>query len=68
MNEQLRFFTGRFFAGASMLVLASSAAYAQAARAGGQQIAFDRSKGNCLTCHAIKGGESPGTIGPRWLI
>ncbi|MGE0750966.1 MAG: sulfur oxidation c-type cytochrome SoxX [Variibacter sp.] len=30
----------------------------------GQNIAFDRGKGNCLTCHAIKGGDSPGTIGP----
>jgi sulfur-oxidizing protein SoxX len=30
----------------------------------GRKLAFDRSKGNCLTCHAIKGGDSPGTIGP----
>jgi L-cysteine S-thiosulfotransferase len=30
----------------------------------GQKIAFDRSKGNCLTCHEIKGGDLPGTIGP----
>lgn len=30
----------------------------------GQQIAFDRSKGNCLACHQIEGGEAPGTIGP----
>jgi sulfur-oxidizing protein SoxX len=64
MNELLRFFVRRLFAAASMLVLVSSAIYAQAARPDGQQIAFDRSKGNCLTCHAIKGGESPGTIGP----
>ena len=26
---------------------------------------FDRSKGNCLTCHAIKGGTLPGSIGPE---
>jgi sulfur-oxidizing protein SoxX len=31
----------------------------------GQKIAFDRGKGNCLTCHVIKGGEFPGTIGPE---
>jgi len=30
----------------------------------GKQVAFTRSKGNCLACHMIPGGESPGTIGP----
>jgi sulfur-oxidizing protein SoxX len=30
----------------------------------GQRLAFDRSKGNCLSCHEIKGGDLPGTIGP----
>jgi len=41
-----------------------SPARAQSA-AEGQKLAFDRSKGNCLTCHAIKGGDLPGTIGPE---
>jgi L-cysteine S-thiosulfotransferase len=41
-----------------------SPAYAQSAAAEGQKIAFDRGKGNCLTCHDIKGGDLPGTIGP----
>ena len=40
-------------------------AHAQSASAEGQKLAFDRGKGNCLTCHAIKGGENPGTIGPE---
>lgn len=40
-------------------------AHAQSAVAEGQKLAFDRSKGNCLVCHAIKGGEYPGTIGPE---
>jgi len=40
-------------------------AHAQSAVAEGKKLAFDRSKGNCLTCHAIKGGEYPGTIGPE---
>jgi sulfur-oxidizing protein SoxX len=31
----------------------------------GQKLAFDRGKGNCLTCHVIKGGDLPGTIGPE---
>jgi len=30
----------------------------------GKQISFQRSKGNCLACHAIDGGEDPGNIGP----
>ena len=39
-------------------------ACAQSAAAEGQKLAFDRGKGNCLTCHEIKGGDLPGTIGP----
>ncbi len=39
-------------------------ATAQSAVAEGQRLAFDRGKGNCLTCHEIKGGDLPGTIGP----
>src|ERR1700686_2419170 len=40
-------------------------AAAQSAIAEGQKLAFDRGKGNCLTCHVIKGGVLPGTIGPE---
>ena len=43
----------------------SSAAYAQSAAAEGEKIAFDRSKGNCLTCHEMKGGTLAGSIGPE---
>ena len=39
-------------------------AAAQSAVAEGKKLAFDRSKGNCLTCHDIKGGNLPGSIGP----
>jgi L-cysteine S-thiosulfotransferase len=39
-------------------------AHAQSAAAEGQKVAFDRGKGNCLTCHEIRGGDLPGTIGP----
>jgi sulfur-oxidizing protein SoxX len=42
----------------------ASPARAQSAAAEGQKLAFDRGKGNCLTCHQIKGGDLPGTIGP----
>ncbi len=30
----------------------------------GKEIAFDRKLGNCLACHSIKDGESPGNIAP----
>ena len=30
----------------------------------GKEIAFDRRKGNCLACHAMDDGVSPGNIGP----
>ena len=43
----------------------ASPARAQSAAAEGQKIAFDRGKGNCLTCHMIKGGDLPGSIGPE---
>ncbi len=33
----------------------------------GKQITYDRSKGNCLACHMIEDGESPGNIGPPLL-
>ena len=45
-------------------VVSAPRARAQSAAAEGQKIAFDRGKGNCLTCHDIRGGDLPGTIGP----
>jgi sulfur-oxidizing protein SoxX len=29
-----------------------------------RELAFDTDKGNCLACHMIAGGVSPGNIGP----
>jgi sulfur-oxidizing protein SoxX len=46
------------------LLMSAGAASAQSGAADGQKLAFDRGKGNCLTCHEIKGGDSPGTVGP----
>jgi sulfur-oxidizing protein SoxX len=46
------------------IAVPAGAARAQSAAAEGQKVAFDRGKGNCLTCHEIKGGDLPGTIGP----
>lgn len=45
--------------------LSAGSAQAQSAAAEGQKLAFDRGKGNCLTCHVIKGGEYPGSLGPE---
>jgi sulfur-oxidizing protein SoxX len=50
----------RFYILASLLFIVPTALFAD-----GKQIAFDRSKGNCLACHAIADGESPGNIGPE---
>jgi len=33
----------------------------------GKELAFSRSKGNCLACHAIPGGNLPGNIGPALI-
>jgi sulfur-oxidizing protein SoxX len=46
----------------AVVLLAGVPASAQALP--GQTLAFDRGKGNCLTCHDIKGGASPGNLGP----
>lgn len=50
--------------GVASLALAAEGGSEQAT---GRTLAFDRSKGNCLACHAIPGdpkAESPGNIGP----
>lgn len=48
---------------ASGLPLAAVAADSDSV-AFGKQVAFDRKKGNCLACHMMDDGESPGNIGP----
>jgi sulfur-oxidizing protein SoxX len=47
-----------------LVLLARGTAFGQAPSPPGQALAFDRAKGNCLTCHDIKGGDSPGNVGP----
>ena len=58
---------------ASALVLAatcwslgavSSSAIAASSAEEGKKIAFDRRKGNCMSCHVIEGASLPGNIGP----
>jgi sulfur-oxidizing protein SoxX len=45
-------------------LLAAAPALAQTPVMPGQTVAFDRAKGNCLTCHDIAGGDSPGNVAP----
>lgn len=43
-----------------MTSITANAADAQS----GKDLSFDRSKGNCIACHLIQGGNLPGNIGP----
>jgi L-cysteine S-thiosulfotransferase len=47
-----------------ILLAGGGVARAQTPALPGQMLAFDRAKGNCLTCHDIKGGDAPGNVGP----
>jgi len=47
----------------SMTPQIASAADAETIQTG-KALAFDRKKGNCLACHQISDGASPGDIGP----
>jgi L-cysteine S-thiosulfotransferase len=65
MRQGPRLFVAIVFAcAAAGLGAPMGTAHAQSSVAEGEKIAFDRSKGNCLTCHDIKGGEAPGNLGP----
>ena len=48
----------------AVVLFAGASASAQAPALPGHALAFYRSKGNCLTCHDIKGGDAPGNVGP----
>lgn len=49
-------------------MLATSFAATEEDVAQGKKLAFDRKKGNCLACHAIDDGASPGNIGPPLVV
>lgn len=46
------------------LLLTSKLTAQESAVERGKKVAFDRAAGNCLACHLIEDGESPGNIGP----
>ncbi len=43
----------------------SSAQTLSASAEAGRALALDRSKGNCLACHTVKGGDVPSNVGPE---
>jgi len=51
-------------AGLLLLVASGSGAANQTQGVTGKALVMERSKGNCLACHAIADGELPGNIGP----
>lgn len=68
MRKTARFATtavsmAALFAGASMMPTVAGAASADTIKKG-KEVAYDRKKGNCLACHMMDDGVSPGDIGP----
>ena len=51
-----------------LLIVTLLPGFVSAAEQTGKDIAFDRSKGNCLACHAIEDGDMPGNIGPPLIV
>ncbi len=49
---------------ASVMGFTTNVAVASDSVEEGKELAFDRKKGNCLACHAMKDGEMAGNIGP----
>ncbi|MBI5330283.1 MAG: sulfur oxidation c-type cytochrome SoxX [Betaproteobacteria bacterium] len=59
---QIKHLAGAFILASSILTPAFAAEPAKGPT--GKELAFAQAKGNCLACHAIAGGEQPGTLGP----
>ena len=51
------------FTGASLMPTVAGAANADQIKFG-KEVAVDRKKGNCLSCHMMDDGVSPGDLGP----
>jgi sulfur-oxidizing protein SoxX len=64
MRREETFFSTMVGGAFIFTLLFSTVAQAQSSVAEGQKLAFSRSKGNCLTCHVIAGGDAPGNLGP----
>ena len=53
------------FAAAALAFMTLGCAAVEAEPLNGQQLAFDRSKGNCLACHTMTGSDVPSNVGPE---
>ena len=62
-KQRLSALAGSLFLATGLLATTQATAEEDAISAG-KKIAFDRSKGNCLACHHIEGGELAGNIAP----
>ena len=56
--------TGLQLAGMVLLLVGIPVTASSDQLAQGKELVMQRSKGNCLACHAIADGELPGNIGP----
>lgn len=56
------------FVGIAVLMMISSVSAEMSRIEEGKSIAFDRTLGNCLACHAIDDGELPGNIAPPLIV
>lgn len=63
-SDRLRLLPALGWALAIGVAAGATAALAQSSVVEGKKLAFDRAKGNCLSCHEINGGDLPGSIGP----
>ncbi len=65
MTKNRRFYEAALIVTGMLAGFVAVHSAAAAASLNGEKLAFDRSKGNCLTCHEIKGGDAPGNVGPE---
>jgi L-cysteine S-thiosulfotransferase len=66
-NATIALSLAALFAGTGLMPQAASAAGEESMVAKGKELAWDRKMGNCLACHMMAGGNSPGNIGPPLL-
>ena len=64
MELKKSYFVPAALAGGILGAMVLSMSAASASPAEGQKLAYNRSKGNCITCHEIKGAQNFGNPGP----
>lgn len=64
MILRTRNITAAVFVGLTAIPCLAASTTSEEDVAAGKDIAMERAKGNCIACHQIEGGESPGNLGP----